>query len=61
MEENNLEADLERHRKEMAIEDFFKDGDILEQGVVTVEDHQYIMTMKLKKITSNTENIRAVL
>ena len=45
----------------MEIEDFFKDGDILEQGVVSIEEKQYIMTMRLKKIQSNIENVRAYL
>ena len=52
---------FDRHRKEMEVEDFYRDGDILEQGVVKIEEHSYIMTMRLRKISSNVENIRQIL
>ncbi|CDW88809.1 UNKNOWN [Stylonychia lemnae] len=43
------------------IEDFVREQEILEQGVLKIENNYYIMTMYFRRIASNYENMRAII
>ena len=51
--------DLQKTKQE--VEDFLREEEILEQGVVRIEDNNYILTIVFKRIKSNYENMRALM
>ena len=43
------------------VEDFIREQEILEQGVVKIESNYYIMTLIFRKIKSNYQNMRILI
>ena len=51
--------DMQKNHEE--VEDYLRENEILEQGIILVEESQYIMTLIFRRIESNYENMRAII
>ena len=43
------------------IEDFIRDGEIFEQGIIRIKGTLYMASLHLKRIESNYENMKALI
>lgn len=48
-------------RREPGLEDYVRDGEIFEQGIVRIAGTLYMATLCFKKIESNFENMKALI
>lgn len=47
--------------REPDVQDFVRDGDIFEQGIIRIKGNLYIAILVFRKIESNYENMKALI